>query len=378
MERTRSVVSTYKLFERGQLNSSTPDYSTYSPTSGYEFRSDSYYGPRITNVVHSQQILSSVGVDPVGRVILLNSLGKPTAYCDMLLFWSSLAGDAYCTNTDQAKSIAYTEALSSLTELVRGNIDLSVDAFQLGQTKTMVEDIVSRTRNLTKFALKFKRKPLKETGKLWLEFQYGIRPTMQTLYEAYNKVYSPPQPKITTLSSRGAAQKDYVKSVNLTTPLPGGAPLVTHSLSSSGRMRCELGVRMEFGALDVVQELHGWSSMNPLSIGWELLPFSFVADWFLDVGGYVRNFETYLGYKNLFRSGWITYSGVSKSSLGSQINRTPVVGPLSGVSSGLYHHKHKDRKPLTGYPVPKLPHFNVDLSSGRLLNAAALLSQFLK
>lgn len=38
---------------------------------------------------------------------------------------------------------------------------------------------------------------------------------------------------------------------------------------------------------------------NPLLLGWELIPFSFVADWFIQVGDYLETLDALIGVKRI-------------------------------------------------------------------------------
>jgi len=130
----------------------------------------------------------------------------------------------------------------------------------------------------------------------------------------------------------------------------------------------------------LLTKLAGWSSLNPISIAWELTPYSFVADWFIDIGSYLRATESALLYQQAFRSGTSTstyyrlfeteQSGVSQ--LLSNGKLTTTIDDCKAVSRQI----GKNRSVLTGSPYPRLPSFRADLGSSRLFSAAALLSQF--
>lgn len=126
------------------------------------------------------------------------------------------------------------------------------------------------------------------------------------------------------------------------------------------------------------ETLSKFSSLNPISIAWEMMPFSFVADWFYDVGGYMRNLESSIVFGSLFDSGFTTYTY-------RFVHKGHVIGSYSDPGGyqnidwvGSQSRTGLDRQILTGSPVPLIPKFTTDLSSGRLLNAAALLAQFFR
>lgn len=123
-------------------------------------------------------------------------------------------------------------------------------------------------------------------------------------------------------------------------------------------------------------DLARWTSLNPASIAWELTPYSFVVDWFLDIGGTLRNFETAVLSQGSFHHGYIDYlmyydsdqEFVYLGSHGGAVDGDDII-----VSGNLYESDFV-REVLTSYPYPRLPSFNAKLGWQRLLSAAALLT----
>jgi hypothetical protein len=128
-------------------------------------------------------------------------------------------------------------------------------------------------------------------------------------------------------------------------------------------------------------ELARWTSLNPLSIAWELIPYSFVIDWFYDAGTYLRNLESALLYNNVFNGGYVSelyaYDGTERT----QKYFTYKVGIYTRYYTNTARRSRKRnfvRTKLLSYPLPRAPSISTDLSSARLLSAAALLRQLLK
>lgn len=307
---------------------------------------------------------------------------------------------------------SYNDALGKLGDVIRGGIDLSIDAFQVGKTIELAKRILSvrkivqylaektwkdtsrelrRTSTLARnraYAYKrdrrdsFKAKdqsfsnPMKDVGGLYLEFTYGLKPTMQTIFDLvngeavrcgnslnikrkgsrFNGVTGRYKERLTSIGSNGHQFFNDVYEGSYRTKM-GGTYLPSNSY---------------------IESLSRLTSLNPASILWELLPFSFVVDWFYDVGGYLRMAETSL-VSNLG-----TFDGyVSTTHKNSKILSTTGVG----TDSGGYLHSGNitgdtakytfSRSVLTSIPFPRPPNFRADLGSTRMINAAALLSQFL-
>jgi hypothetical protein len=111
--------------------------------------------------------------------------------------------------------------------------------------------------------------------------------------------------------------------------------------------------------------------LNPLEVGWELVPLSFVVDWAWPLGNWLDSLDAMLGY---------TCRGYS-SSLFVEMEWT-----LTGVS-GTYGAKkiendyrgskrmvYLSREASTSVPLPTLPGFKDPRSLGHMANGLALLA----
>lgn len=275
----------------------------------------------------------------------------------------------------QLMSQADSKALSSFNEKVRGQLDLAIDLFQSRQTGKMLADAAALSRYVRKFnplALKrdFKRFLLnpKRLGGKWLEFQYGWRPLAQSLYESAKLATTPKRDYVRVKARGSQVEIRVVKS--------------TSGIERSTRLERE-SARVEFAGLiklsdGFVQNAAQMSSLNPASIAWELTPFSFVVDWFYDVGNYIRQAETWAIYRTGWLGGYKTTTSLSTVSSTIVTVSNSSTNVSSGSRTGHFRRAYKARTVLTSYPFPRPPVFTCDLGSGRLLNAAALLSQFLK
>jgi hypothetical protein len=109
----------------------------------------------------------------------------------------------------------------------------------------------------------------------WLELQYGWLPSLSDIYEgskAFEALSNGPR-KSTVVVSR---QK--VNRFNASTSPSYMSAMATHKLKRyiTYEMREELSAPRQIGLLD------------PLTVGWEILPFSFVVDWSLPIGTYLE------------------------------------------------------------------------------------------
>lgn len=146
-------------------------------------------------------------------------------------------------------------------------------------------------------------------------------------------------------------------------------------VKQTGFVKTIIGVKLESG-WDV--SLARWSSLNPLSVAWELIPYSFVVDWVYNIGDYLRNLESSVLYSNSFVSGYV--SSLVKVDMVSNIDHGGVDGARHQYTkcTGSESYTQFSRSILLHYPAPHLPSFKLDLGASQLISAAALLRQLLK
>jgi hypothetical protein len=127
-------------------------------------------------------------------------------------------------------------------------------------------------------------------------------------------------------------------------------------------------------------DIRRWTSLNPASIAWELMPYSFVVDWFYDIGGMLRRFESALLYGKQFKKGYqseLYYHHSAFQRNGLQDSVLPGY-QFYGELTAWVRRVQFERIVFASLPTGQLPTIRADLGSSRLLSAAALLSQFLK
>lgn len=115
---------------------------------------------------------------------------------------------------------------------------------------------------------------------------------------------------------------------------------------------------------------------NPALLAWELLPWSFVIDWFIPIGNYLSTLDATLGLK--FQGGYKVYSAKIRT------HYTMDMVPANSLNYDIGHVERYDSKEhfvrtvLTGWPSPRVPIFKNPLSWEHALNGIALLAGFRK
>jgi len=257
----------------------------------------------------------------------------------------------------------YNKALTDLLENIRGNLDLSIDLVEVGQTRKMI-----RAANKLSTYLKI-WKPIDIASK-YLEFQFGWKPLASSLYGAIDEIFRHREKTGYTFSGRSYSSEDseVIRSLFMRVAW-------VDCLEFRRRSRF-VNISVKLAPASSVHSLSSWTSLNPVTILWETLPYSFIVDWFYDLGGYLRNFETSSLNESRFLGGYIstgsriltTCRGVSSPGI-----NLPYRVLFSVNASARYQEFRRDV--LLAFPFPHLPKFRVNLNSTKIAELAALALQ---
>lgn len=265
----------------------------------------------------------------------------------------------------------YNKLLDKLSEQTRGSLDLSIDLAEIGSTARMFRALDHLDDFNRSFFKSSKGKRLidatKWVGKQYLQYTYGVKPLLSSIYGAADEslrfcLNKTERFKVRTHDTSGDF---YVSGYTI-----DGGYSQEYKASGMCKRGLEIGVTLRTDGFDISR----WTSLNPVSLAWELTPFSFVADWFVDVGSYLRNYETAIINSNRFVDGYITE--VQAVDCGYSHAKSQPYG-WTEVASGSLKSRYIHRSVLNNYPSPRLPSFKADLGSSRLLSSASLLSQLL-
>lgn len=364
------------VVKNGQRIRTYKDTTPPSTTGGYQtFRSYFASSNSVTNGDHSKPnpfyfckaLCTSVGYDAV-QTDPNSNYNTERGFASLLDQVSE--GTSYGTSQE---TVAYNEALSELSSKIRGDVDWSINLFQWRQ----LTSLLNRIRNLTSTYASTKLKlsqgwgpGSKELAGLYLEYIYGLRPLMTDLYNTFDMLVTEAKSGGTLyhFRGRGKSVETFSEAAKIVAFSAQNCPVrIIHERS----VRCQLDVYLKPG-LTGLQKLGNYTSLNPVSWAWELLPYSFVVDWFVDFGGYLRVLETALLYNSSFAMGCKTQTirhdySVAGSGMSGKVSYA--------VNSGSRVIKYYDRSTLASMPTPDRPVIKLGLSPWRIVNAVALLLQ---
>jgi len=263
-----------------------------------------------------------------------------------------------------SETLLRSRALDKLNEKIRGNMNLSVDIAEAGQTLKMLK-VADRVHDFTDKFYKSMRRwgKTKALSDLWLQYTYGVKPLLGSIYDAADE-------SLRLVINRTQKFKGRATDTIVDPQFRFDTVFGTQLVKGKGLFKNSWTIGVEMYMTDF--DLARWSTLNPVTIAWELVPYSFVVDWFYDVGGYLQNLDTQTMYQNRFRSGYETHLQAWNLSFDhNPFFADGYVSRTTGSANGIW----LDRAVLGVYPSPSFPSFKADLGSSRLLSAAALLAQ---
>lgn len=299
-------------------------------------------------------------------------------------------------------------ALARLVENTRGaKVNLAQVFAERGQTVSMVSTTASRlaetyrslrrgrpfdalkslglTRTpprksvMDRYRKEYPKRPQDAASNLWLELQYGWKPLLSDIYDSCE-----------LLAERVRTQRDWAESVGVDIHKQVRSfPVRYNTVIDGTKTIGQLVVDEEFSARYKItytvsdsfrQSLGKTGVTDPLLLAWELLPYSFVVDWFLPVGQYLESFSAYDGLS--FGKGFVQQK--TKKRVFSKVQYYATFGSPS-IPQGFYNERmvsadysargtRYDRTPLLAFPTPSFPKLQNPFTPTRLANTFALLN----
>lgn len=230
-----------------------------------------------------------------------------------------------------------------------------------------------------KMNLRKEIKPSSENlANYWLEFQYGWRPLLQDIHGACEQIantYFLKRPyRATSISLGESMVTDYQKRY-VSNPITSDT---WYELVDSKRVASSKVV-LEFTEADsLLTALSSVGATNPAALAWELLPYSFVVDWFVPIGDYLGNLDSGAGLQ--FRRGF-RYTKIQQEDQTRWKRAVVDTSNRSGFLTGNTQHRlyrSKVRTVLTSFPLPIFPTFQPSVGATRALSGIALITQLFR
>lgn len=278
-------------------------------------------------------------------------------------FWSTSHGK------DPALPVIDVEAIyNQIRSNIRGDaVNLAMAVAEYRQTAALFGSLARAVSSKGK-SLAAALKTKKGVSKTWLGFQYGVKPLVSDILGSIDNLKNAcDQPVylhgVESRKARDMLRSD-VRSLSTYYDIPG-------QLESHAQKQIRVKWRAKYNPNPVYNTIvaHGFS--NPFSLAYELIPFSFVIDWWINVGDMLSSLDNLLLFDKLeiikservVRARYITSPGYIRS------NGRSFVDP--------HHWTRITRSDTRGSPstisLIASPKYKPSVSLTHILNGLALL-----
>lgn len=219
------------------------------------------------------------------------------------------------------------------------------------------------------------RPATRDLGALWLEYSYGWKPLVEDIHDAAEVLSAPLDPQWIQESNSELFSRMYSDFVD--------QGVNGHAATFRNEVMLKVFARVGGVVAMTNPNLQAYKNAgltNPLAWVWELIPFSFVADWFGSVGDFIESLDDTVGLS--ITDGFYSYGQKGTSRVSAVLTRRYSGWPVApGRAVGDGGWKQRSVASMTrvrGIPTVKLVRKLVILTSlDRGLNAASLLAQAL-
>lgn len=268
-----------------------------------------------------------------------------------------------------AKAKAYSQLQSNmcnyamLTKDLRDGLHLAQDYFdRVLKAAPYIKRKQFRKASNAFFGTSKKRKAVANT---WLEFQWGVKPTIEAVQTALQRATTDTA-RVIRIVGKGVSER---------TELPGGDP-EWHRWSGYMREQAVCRVYRYFKNNYFVEQ----AAFNPIEPAFDAVPWSFLVNWFIPIEDYLRQF----GYVSIwsdtfgcdsekdvwdYKVDWIEYGHI-----GPKYQHTRTI-PLSQPKTMTFKRTTSSAINLPLTFAEMLDRGSINMSIKRLLNTTALVTQ---
>jgi hypothetical protein len=294
-------------------------------------------------------------------------------------------------NVNLAVAFGERTATAEHLALTAGRILQGLEAARKFNVKGLAKAVniknVERLQRQAKRILKRKYNTVDgKAHSLWLEAQYGWKPMLSDVHGAVTELMerdSRFQDRYTATCS--AKDDQLVTSYSEPALTTGFAALQVDKCQMQTRTRFRCYARFDWVLVNpMLASASELGLTNPLEVAWELVPFSFVADWFVPLGTYLSSMDIGTGWA--FKGG--SMSRLTRSSRRFYVGK-PRINSTSALKQVGYNYSSVNTQKLVNlqrsvYVTPPqawLPEIHPLSALGpgsRMANAIALLGSFFR
>jgi len=296
------------------------------------------------------------GGGKVHTAVMTNWLGPVSNYLDPENLSNKIPNPWDGVNTDALILAAMADILPDL--------DALTTAIEARQTIRMVVNARRDAKKLILEALRGGKHTAKAAADAWLAWRYGWEQLGRDIENCYELLKEPYMSLVVT----GQSGEDVSRSEDLP---EGDQQYWEHGAHYYGDLTHDISVRARVIAKWRGQTLSALA--DPAISFWETVPYSFVADWFVNVGDVLGAWKVRNSVSSIYASLGHKTTSVAFSHRDFTEGLCDNITVPSGGSVSREKFTWKQRFPAS---IPSLvPSFTVRLTSKRIADAAALLSK---
>lgn len=280
----------------------------------------------------------------------------------------------------EMKNEASTKALLSIADAKAG---IGEDLATLRQTIGMIKNpslalikslkYVRSNPDFKKFlaysAREIKRNgPLTTASQKYLEYVYGWKPLVHDIYGIMEIMKEKGQRPM-LLSGQGYSHRQAQSPQSFYTDSSGNATNGLGPLDVRMKVSCKIWGRIDPNSAGL-RSLNQLGLLNPISLAWELVPFSFVLDWFVPIGPVLQALTAPVGLT--FVTGTHSVRCSMKGPYEHHYHYYDANASSNSFASGQAEHESYHREVLGGWPMPGFWVNPNPFSGDRSLKALAL------
>lgn len=254
------------------------------------------------------------------------------------------------------ESVKRQAELAACLKVRDGKVELGASFAERKQTADMFADTMLRIKKGFQAYRRDSRGTLveavwnspKKITEDWLAWKMGWSPLIKDVYSATKELNRKDNetPDRTMLLSRVTFPYNDMSARTVIAQTG-----YTHSTIEKDEGRCQVGLYyMVDPSMDFFRSLDEWGCLNPASVAWEVLPYSFVIDWALPVGDYIAALTSTVGYN--FVTGWRTEFVTRQMQNIYEARNSPAAQNVTCIAGGNWESKRMVRRVYHSFPRP--------------------------
>lgn len=309
--------------------------------------------------------------------------------------YEQLTGSSFPFYNPSAAATEYAARAKILNRLKDSSINLAQSFVERKQTVSLISKNVNRIASAALairrgnlrhasnlFGLRYSGRDLRKEirpsrdnlANYWLEYSYGWRPLLSDIYgasELLAKTFLDNRPTRVQATHRDSYQQDRYLVYQLGGYLPGSNEYAYSDVLVESKYIIEFVEDNQFAA-----RMASTGITDPLLLSWELLPYSFVVDWFLPIGSYLGQLSATRGL--VFKRGILSQRRTENhSTVWVRVAKGKNNVYVDGLSRR-YDLDRKTRTVLSSFPSPPPLVYPGSFGISKALSGLALINQLFK